>query len=682
MANGDDGSNPSWPSWLAPGDVRRAGVESTRQHLDSDAKRQSQERDAQSSQVGQQDYERSVPSTYTSNPLISFKHLVDKQLAAIIDLPSNVAELKRHIHQADAEHEAQRNAPYRWTGGEYLDASLKHRIMPPDAAEKAYDMAVMLIRESDLRNRNIPSEKIISMFEDTDYNPSHVFEPYSPWPFYHKAFANDDQESCQASDALSNPPPATPTRWLSINWFKHSPYSPVNLEVDTMLAKYETKWRSAFEDLLEASLDKPMTSRDRIGCRPFSIPPAISTWHGPGLDWMLSLQCRGILPPQLPSMYLRGWNSPDCWRNASFNDLNVQSMARAEFDQLIHEIFATTKPYYVFPSLGMSPAEEAKFGAEEAEFESDERICPRHADQQSSEDYAFEMSLAERNHRDQMSSYDEFRPSVNRCPDELGRVVGQAVRTEITELDLYEAQCDYARAQHRLVDHVSDGQPINAPGVYEAMRECLQAREQLQDLVDRQNGRQPMEPLDRLEIPPGEKDYSIDEAARQQAARAFADEENDLSESSTESRTTDMAFEDVCLRGISYLMTQVDRLRTGQDTLQRRIDQRALVEMQEAHEQKGTPRMLEQEAHVADRSHPPPLSADSNRPQILSTLTTTQTTRLPDGSVKTTVVLKRRFANGDEETQESSQTSFDEPAAVPNAVGQDPSKEGKSWFWS
>ena len=71
--------------------------------------------------------------------------------------------------------------------------------------------------------------------------------------------------------------------------------------------------------------------------------------------------------------------------------------------------------------------------------------------------------------------------------------------------------------------------------------------------------------------------------------------------------------------------------------------------------------------------------AGSDRPQILSTLTTTETMRLPDGSVKTTVVLKRRFANGLEETQESTQTSFEESTAS-NSGGRELSKKG--WFWS
>jgi hypothetical protein len=93
-------------------------------------------------------------------------------------------------------------------------------------------------------------------------------------------------------------------------------------------------------------------------------------------------------------------------------------------------------------------------------------------------------------------------------------------------------------------------------------------------------------------------------------------------------------------------------------------------------------RMLEPKDRESSLAHPQkvaPAQADTNRPQVLSTLTTTETTRLPDGSVKTTVVLKRRFAGGLEETQESTQTSFEEPIA-PTSGGHEPSKKG--WFWS
>jgi hypothetical protein len=95
-------------------------------------------------------------------------------------------------------------------------------------------------------------------------------------------------------------------------------------------------------------------------------------------------------------------------------------------------------------------------------------------------------------------------------------------------------------------------------------------------------------------------------------------------------------------------------------------------------------RLLEQNDRQSSLAHPQkPASAqaDTSRPQVLSTLTTTETTRLPDGSVKTTVVLKRRFADGLEERQESTQTSFEEPQPIaPNSGGKEPSRKG--WFWS
>lgn len=70
------------------------------------------------------------------------------------------------------------------------------------------------------------------------------------------------------------------------------------------------------------------------------------------------------------------------------------------------------------------------------------------------------------------------------------------------------------------------------------------------------------------------------------------------------------------------------------------------------------------------------------KPDILSALTTTQTTRLPDGTVTTKVVLKQRFADGREETTESVHTSK-EPAEQQVDEHKTVEKpKGKGWFWS
>lgn len=74
----------------------------------------------------------------------------------------------------------------------------------------------------------------------------------------------------------------------------------------------------------------------------------------------------------------------------------------------------------------------------------------------------------------------------------------------------------------------------------------------------------------------------------------------------------------------------------------------------------------------------------TSRPSVLSTLTTTEQTTLPDGSITTKVVLKKRFADGREEKSESVHTSRGEPAhqALGQTVQQQQQQPKKSWFWA
>ncbi|KAG9828807.1 hypothetical protein KCU68_g13976, partial [Aureobasidium melanogenum] len=99
------------------------------------------------------------------------------------------------------------------------------------------------------------------------------------------------------------------TTWLGIDWFRHSPYSPIQLEQHSTAHQHGGKWRAAFEDLLCAHLDKPQVAReaweaeDSIAASDPDNQTLYNHWAQPGIDWMLGLQCRGILPPQLPSLY-------------------------------------------------------------------------------------------------------------------------------------------------------------------------------------------------------------------------------------------------------------------------------------------------------------------------------------------------------------------------------------------
>lgn len=99
------------------------------------------------------------------------------------------------------------------------------------------------------------------------------------------------------------------TTWLGIDWFRHSPYSPVQLEQHSTAHQHGGKWRAAFEDLLCAHLDKPQVAHDAwkaedsVAASDPDNQTLYNHWAQPGIDWMLGLQCRGILPPQLPSLY-------------------------------------------------------------------------------------------------------------------------------------------------------------------------------------------------------------------------------------------------------------------------------------------------------------------------------------------------------------------------------------------
>ncbi|KAI7693697.1 hypothetical protein KC353_g18432 [Hortaea werneckii] len=77
-------------------------------------------------------------------------------------------------------------------------------------------------------------------------------------------------------------------------------------------------------------------------------------------------------------------------------------------------------------------------------------------------------------------------------------------------------------------------------------------------------------------------------------------------------------------------------------------------------------------------------AANEKKVDVLSSLTTTQTTRLPDGTVTTKVILKQRFADGREETEEKLHTYQDSPQLQQAEEAQRPEQveKKKGWFWS
>lgn len=876
MANGEDDRKGSWSSWFAPGDVRRSEEHRSLKPDTAVERPPAAEHEPGPSQGQPQDASR--PGLH---PLIAFKHFVDDSFAAITEFSDNLSALRqaaqdRHVSGEkayEARQALQDEAFERWAGPAGSRAHMAGGTMKGNGGywrsqltpEETAATAKLLVQNSEWENRHVDPSRIAALFEDSDFNPFYHGEENSPWPFLSgsPSFSNNGSALCR------NAP--SPTRWLSIDWFKHSPYSPVNLEADPKLGKYDTKWRHAFEDLLEAALDKPITSRERFGNRG-TLSGTVSTWRGPGLDWMLSLQCRGILPPQLPSMYKGG---PV---NASFFDqVGLFSMMQDRWGTEQRPYRELDNPYLQRRMLDGEWAQLLEEIGNPAP--QDGTIKDFRPPAEELDDYHHKMAGSDRQHRRAMAIARQEQALAGQCPDELGRAVGEAINASHepdTELDFYEQLYnDWSQeSTHECSEtaHLSDARCPDDLGraVGDAARreaECLFAdeenalaeldnmaairehyREQLLDqqrpktinpsdntlyaaiqmqlmLQDQQNKQrllmarqeqelelqhelfaaeaeaagcggpqgthalqghrmqlllQEQQNKQRLLIarqkeqlerqfqmfaespgsagaadshggPSGShalQDYqnnlilleqqnqkrllmarqgpdsmaselyesrtrdgrcpddlgrAVGDAARQEAARAFVDEENGLvipdekfsaaldQFGGARSLRQDLVRELQALAGrqeglaaendglmmyIEELHEQMQALRDSQNELSEELSEAREVQF----EQQLRSQMVEQDARQSAISPPRTAAQPGNdRPQVLSTMTTTQTTRLPDGSVKTTVVLKRRFADGFEETQESTQTSFDD-SPTSNAGGQEPSKKG--WFWS
>ncbi|KAM0708041.1 hypothetical protein Q7P35_004690 [Cladosporium inversicolor] len=783
MANEDEDRKASWSSWFAPGDVRQAPKQDTDVDRSTPAATPSQPQ---------------ATSKRESNPLIYFKHFVDDAFSA-------VTNFNKEFKDAQEAVEVEFDEKYkRWTGAEntrhliqiqgaWVKATRAHCEIMGRPSEEAKARARLLLLESARRNSHVNPSKITALYEDPASIPGY----------------GDDYP-----------------RWLSVEWFKSSEDSPINLEANPALAKYETKWRHAFEDLLEAALDKPMSSRERVGYRGLIGPT--STWRGPGLDWMLSLQCRGILPPQLPTMYsnasvayevfakrglaftmLERW----CQQNSPTSKSNHWEELRmdVEYNELLRAIDTpapdnTTFVYDKLEALGI-PFQPGTcgdaIGANKNESLLRQQMTQHAAPQEATstggcpDDLGRAVSEAVKSSYEPDTELDVYEQMYNnwvqdsthqtsegdyfeqeqqeshssgaRCPDGLGRAVGDAARQEAARA--------FADEENGLIDCYAGAVAAGAP---DSNRNELEDYQMQLMLLDQQNkerlalarGGEESGLTDREEIMVRVQQRRNEREQIQQeldAARAVNDEENALVEeersrierwyeyrlqnlgvpssfaqcpdelgraigdaaTALESGHSGDVQPGIVLgagavatgtpdgpHGGNYALrtrqldSKPDSLRDAERTIERRetlhrdqdsvnnvhefyirelaeqlqalrddYDELAdeLAEARDQSEQNS--RMLEQNDHQASLAHlhkPASVQADTNRPQVLSTLTTTETTRLPDGSVKTTVVLKRRFAGGFEETQESTQTSFEEPTAPTSA--QEPSKKG--WFWS
>merc|ERR1711967_161046 len=125
---------------------------------------------------------------------------------------------------------------------------------------------------------------------------------------------------------------------------------------------------------------------------------------------------------------------------------------------------------------------------------------------------------------------------------------------------------------------------------------------------------------------------------------------------------------------------EIEDLREFMPTLSKALQKIGLTG-----EEDGAER-LQQEAEALGLRAPdvPHRAVSDKKVDVLSSLTTTQTTRMPDGTVTTKVVLKPRFADGREETEEKLHT-YQDPSQLQQAEeAQRPeqAEKKKGWFWS
>ncbi|GAB7350990.1 hypothetical protein MBLNU459_g1486t1 [Dothideomycetes sp. NU459] len=225
------------------------------------------------------------------NPFVVFRRFADEQINALMQgfnaipgihaSPSENEQLKRwEQDMREVREKMDEEFPELWD--KLISSEQRRPGIGGPATEEARQAARALLLQARNANVGMDPDRILSLYQDH----GETMVPVKSMP-------------------MSGLPIRTGTSsntWLGIEWFRHSPYSPIQLEQHEQGHEHGSKWRAAFEDLLSAHLGKEQVARDAWTGK-VENQRLYSAWAQSGLDWMLGLQCRGILPPQLPSLY-------------------------------------------------------------------------------------------------------------------------------------------------------------------------------------------------------------------------------------------------------------------------------------------------------------------------------------------------------------------------------------------
>lgn len=659
-----------------------------------------------------------VPRT---NPFERFKGFVDSNFALLSDgfkrFPSNIRELKQRMQE---EREARRAEELdvwrRWTGSEDSPDHIRMQVDRASKGEKEDVKAAtfMLLRESFERNKHVPAQKILELYRDDEWGFGSLDQFATPMlSFGGACYYKPETVENLPSTARWGWPAAT-QKWLSIEWFKRSPYSPIRLEAHPNLEPKGEKWRAAFEDLLLVSLDKTMQTTEKIGQRiPRGKPQ--STYHGPGLDWMLSLQCRGILPPQLPSLYQhyrhetgRQWFKPAHTRvlpdlDAITSQRSHCKYPRAEADiaALMDEVgiqaqpdtdgFSQLTPAMIPQSAWRVPDTEAELYEQMEPQLPAECATPLLNTQQEDDFIALNESMG------QILKNRDFNYALDRIFDYEKRHGKEDALLNTVLASMSEDEID--NAFEHLTRYDNDIEHLRRFG------ECVDRRERREQEFQQAKELWPgMEDLRASGLPPEKVGLHLylrelevleeQNKRRIRTANALAKAEKlgydfkgwdwdnlpieELeAELERESASTESRRKTVLAKAarLGY-----DFNGWGYDGLPVQELEDELLRMEQYAKRDG---QAQQQQVVRD------VDAEVKRPDVLSQLTTTETVRMPDGTVTTKVVLKRRFADGREETKETVHTSNEaleaqaaEEKARVEAERKREGGKGKGWFWT
>ncbi|KAK3658714.1 hypothetical protein LTR56_001585 [Elasticomyces elasticus] len=645
-------------------------------------------------------------STANDNLFVSFKNFIDSNLDSLADsfrkFPSNIAELRDKMEEERERRKQEESDIWkRWTG---LDGSPDHFQLQRDRADPkrrqdVVNATLMLLREARDRSATVAPEKIEALFRDDRLGALDAFATPMLSPGGACYYQRDNGYNAP-STAIFRSSNAS-HRWLSINWFKRSPYSPISLEQEADLEQPGGSWRGAFEDLISVALDKPMESREQWGYR-CPVASTQSTRNGPGLDWMLSLQCRGILPPQLPSYYNTARS-----RSLLLTDQFFEEQARSIFGtndiiQLAEEVATPAAPTIgLIPDYALSSVSDGTkkehfrlrvggLSSEEAwkavlPFDPYKVEEPNHA----LEDYQMQLMLLEQHNKQRLLQARKQQALMDGRADDA--------EESDTELARYEHVLALAEAQQTAKDQMwhSTGDRLEdidladealeeatSQGDVRAARQCLAQWHRLHgsvvDLIETYRDRSQYDDDQSLISEATLNEALIEGSWMHGFLKPLATQEHGEDDEALEDRD-DLVRRGVRAAGVgaeTLLPHPTDKLKEIVEGLEQ---QRAALSLDsKGDKQPKCPFASASTAKVPELDTP-------RKVDVLSSLTTTQTTRLADGTVTTKVVLKQRFADGREESEEKVHTYRADASEQQQGGGKNGEAEKKKaggWFWS